>query len=195
VQVAQDVATGCGGIRLGAAAALDGGGSTSVHDDADDGLGGGGICAESGATLSDLTVANNDARNSGGGILGVDVVLTGLTVTGNHSDLGGGGLYASGAGETTITDCTFEKNEATIDGGGVAVTQAVTITNSAFRNNDEDFFASKGGGAGIDATGVLTSVDTEWTGNTDSDVGMGTVGVNYGGVASFVCDGATQTCQ
>ena len=99
------------------------------------------------ATISDLTIANGNAGNFGGGGISNNGTLTisNCTISGNSTGAGGG---ISSGGPLIITNSTFSGNMATgngSNGGAIFNVRALTITNSTISGN----FASNGNGGGL----------------------------------------------
>lgn len=200
VAIERNTAEACGGMKLlFDGTVVSGGGTTSVRNNEALGLSGGGICADWGATLSDLDIVDNVAAISGGGIDGgTPLVLTNVRLEGNEASLGGGGVSLSSLGSfdaSAFTDCVIIDNNAGISGGGVETSAVLTITNSEVSNNNESFFATYGGGAELTGYATLTSVNTLWVANLDHDVGMGDDSFVAGVRTDFVCTAATGQCQ
>ncbi|MEQ1571773.1 MAG: hypothetical protein ABMA64_39460, partial [Myxococcota bacterium] len=108
----------------------------------------------------------------------------------------GGGVFAGGLGPVALVDCVVTSNTADIDGGGLyAAGDVVTVQGGSVVGNAETFFARPGGGAAVASQAVLVSVDAEWIGNTDADVGIDSASASFGGVASFTCSGELQVCE
>jgi hypothetical protein len=80
--------------------------------------GGGGLCSDGTATLTDVTVSGNSVTADGGGVLtNGTIAMTGCSVSGNSAQYGAGVLN-SGSG--TLTSVTISGNNAAVDGGGAA---------------------------------------------------------------------------
>jgi hypothetical protein len=182
------VATVGGGIDARGADDLEVAGSVISGNVADLG---GGIAIGDNLTLSYTVVADNRARRGGGlyGDRNVDVEITSSEITGNHADEDGGGLVF---GEVTLSideNSVVSDNDATGDGGGMAVTGDLDLDGGLFSantagggggglwleggNNDDwevddatfdDNSASAGGGIGVDG-GTVTVRDTVFTAN------------------------------
>ena len=147
--------------------------------------GGGGLTVQgSGSytgTADDFDNNQSDSRSWGGGgvFLGdqgnatsATLSLSGATFTNNAATADtssrGGGIFATSTGSLTLSDTTFDSNQASKDGGALSIvptsgTPAISITNSAFDNNTE---SEEGGGALFENGGSLTLTGTDFTGNT-----------------------------
>ncbi len=111
---------------------------------------GGGIYLKdsvAGASLTEVSLLNNTAGTSGGGIYAEasGLALTGGTLSGNTAK-DGGGICNDGAGFTqTLTNVTVSGNSATSDGGGInAQSGTLILTNVTISGNSAS--APKGGG-------------------------------------------------
>jgi hypothetical protein len=183
----------CGGVSVGEASELEGNATSTIRSNYADGLGAGGLCAESGAVISRLDILDNATSNSGGGIIGEDLELSELTIAGNEAGLNAGGIDASG--DVTLAGVTLSGNFAGADGGGMQIVferSEAVFDNCVVHNNEADFFASYGGGVSI-FLASLVSIDTDWgTGafdNEPKDIDLSTHGGTYDwpGVATFTC--------
>jgi hypothetical protein len=190
----------CGGASVGAGTLVDGGGTSTIAENATLGLAGGGICVD-GSHLRGLEVARNHSQNRGGGIDGYDVLLEDVVVVDNTADLSGAGAALFGV--CSVVDSTFTGNVAGIDGGGMTVEiGTTTVTSSFVTDNHATFFAALGGGVSMFQS-TLSSVGTYWGGgkyaNTPFDVGLvgSDLGFDFVGVTDFTCvdDGDAGTCE
>jgi hypothetical protein len=110
-------------------------------------------------TLNDLTIANGDDVDVGGGIDNSGTLMvTNSTFSGNSASLGGGGIL--NGGNLTVTNSTFSGNSAD-DGGGILNGGNLTVTNSTFNGN-----LAGGDGGGIFNSGSLTVTNSTFSGNT-----------------------------
>ena len=138
-------------------------GNVIVRDNHSD-FNGGGLATYSGAmTISHSQIVSNTAVNDGGGVVLLNqlanVTIDQSLVAHNTAD-SGGGLRAFG-GTVTITDSTFQANQASIltngSGGGVfygSTNQAMTVEGSTFTDNSAYY------GGGIYAS---TASNGSWT--------------------------------
>lgn len=135
---------------------------------------GGGIAVENGkVTLLNSRVADNVATKNGGGIFGANdpSVTLSLEVTEVHrnSALFGGGVSCDGT-STTMTDVSFEANDAQ-SGGGLLGTATILRgsfeSNTALGNPQGD---AEGGGA-IQSSGAMRISQSYFSGNMAKDGG------------------------
>lgn len=141
---------------------------------------GGGIINLGNLTLLSVSLRDNIAGKSGGGIIN-DVGTSSLTIdnstiSGNRaSDGAGGGINFGATGSLTITNSTITNNLATQDGGGVYVSSMATISSTTITGNvgDNDASGLPGGGGGVwvGGGGALTLQRTIVAGNTDASAG------------------------
>ena len=89
-----------------------------------------------------------DCQNSGRGFIfqnneGLHSILSGLTIVNGYTSSSGGGIYCYGS-SPTVTNCTFDRNSAEGNGGGIWCEwySNVTVRNCTFSNN----LADSGGG-------------------------------------------------
>ncbi|MDF9830843.1 T9SS type A sorting domain-containing protein [Parabacteroides sp. PF5-6] len=115
----------------------------------DDGIDGGGVCAN-GGTLRNNTIYGNTATNGGGVYAYGGATLTGNTIYGNKATYGGGGVVADGA---TLTNNTIYGNTATSGGGVVA--EGATLTGNTIYGNTA---AYSGGGVHAFATTLTNNI-------------------------------------
>ena len=151
------------------------------------GDGGGGLRFRRGTiSVAASTIANNTSVYNGGGIM-LDIfasltisksnIIGNRTTASNDVEQGGGGVYivdsANDLHPATITGCSISSNSSYLDGGGVLVGRAVslTISNSKFTANRAVRF---GGGVATFGTGALKS---------DLIIKGGTFTANYSGFA------------
>jgi len=106
---------------------------------------GAGLYNDGGAlTLNGVTVKDNDAGTSGGGIYNYhygNVTITDCTFSGNHAGSRGGGMYNDVDSTPTLTNVTFSGNHAGSDGGGMynGLNSAPTLLNVTFSGNLADY--------------------------------------------------------
>jgi hypothetical protein len=122
-------------------------------------------------TLTNGTLLNNLADDSGGGIENIDegtVILTNCTLSGNSA------LYGAGienGGTLTLTNCTLASNSATIDGGGILSGSlngsTVTLANTIIAGNT----LTGSDGSGPDVDGGVNSMGYNLIGETDGSSG------------------------
>jgi predicted outer membrane repeat protein len=114
-------------------------------------------------TLTNSTLADNSASNSGGGIFvnyGA-ATLDNVTLTGNHAGHGGG--IADFEGNIALTNTTLAGNSAVDSGGGIYATGVATLTNTTLAGNTASF----GGGINV-LDGNLTLINSTLSGNAAS---------------------------
>ena len=139
---------------------------------------------------STLTISGNNASR----VLNITsgtVEITGLTIAnGNDSSASGGGILIEGGVTVTGDDLVVFNNRAPHgDGGGIANSGILTLTNSLVYSNTIGTlfseFAQRGGGIANSGAMTLTGVDV--TGNT---VIAGASGYGYGGgIGSYYASG------
>ena len=149
--------------------------STFSDNTASSGSNGGGISTNNGGTLevTNSTFTGNFAAEGGGIAANSTATVTNCVFQGNGA-INGGGIYNDG-GTLNITNCTFTGNGADGDGGGIANDKYGTanVSNSTFNanfanNGDSD---ASGGGAICNGDhnhgfgGHLTVTNTTITGN------------------------------
>jgi len=131
---------------------------------------GGGIRNGGTLTITNSTISDNSADESGGGmyIAGGAATLTGITISGNNAGSGssadkhGGGMVVVGGSTLTITNSTISGNSAADDGAGIYVnTATVYLFNVTISDNSA---ASEAGG--IDNYGTVYFKNTIIAGNT-----------------------------
>ena len=122
-------------------------------------------------TISDLSIVNGSATNSGGGISNSGT----LTVNNCNikSSTGNDGGAISNTGTLTINNCAFTSNTATGSGsnygGAIYNTGTLTIADSTFTSNTVTSNSNYGGA--IYNTGTMTITDCTFTGNSASNGG------------------------
>lgn len=90
----------------------------------------------------------------------------------NHNTSGyGGAIYHGSSGDIYFTNCTFSKNEAQADGGGIYVGGSATIVNCIFWDNKDTLKVVSDEEAQIyETTSFLAAVtDTDWMNYTGSE--------------------------
>ena len=107
---------------------------------------GGGVFAETNATIINSTISGNTAGNfgaigAGGGVCAYNgtASITNSTISGNTSAYGGGGVSAfNGGGAAIITNSTISGNTVSLGvGGGVQVNNgSITVNNSTISGNN-----------------------------------------------------------
>jgi len=132
------------------------------------GLDGGGLKHCSG-TVTSCIISGNTAGDNGGGLYKCSAAFTGCTISNNSSGESGGGMYNSEVSPPTVTNCTFYGNSATVTGGGMHNEgSSLTITDCSFEYND----AEDGGGMfNIDSSPDMTGC--EFIANYNSGPGGG----------------------
>ena len=142
---------------------------------------GGGICNDYGATL---TVSGcNLSNNSPGGIANSGTLsVSGSTLSGNFATYGsGGGIWNNGT--ATVTDTTVSGNSAKL-GGGIynfsGLPGSLTLDGVSLYGNSAQY-----GGAIYDASGKVTLSDSTLTGNSATQQGGG-IYVS-GGTGAYAC--------
>ena len=111
---------------------------------------GGGINADTAATLTSSTVSGNNSGGFGGGIFGDTVALTSSTMSGNVATTGGGGISANTA---NLTTSTVSGNSAHAGSGGGIFTSTATLAKCTISGN---YTGNEGGGI-IATTATLTN--------------------------------------
>jgi RNA polymerase sigma factor (sigma-70 family) len=89
-------------------------GFTIINGYADNG--GGIYCYDSGPTIINCFIKNNNATNNGGGIYGGNGLLENCIISNNLANNKGGGLYGNNG---SINDCIITGNTASYYGGGL----------------------------------------------------------------------------
>ena len=133
---------------------------------------GGGIRNDGMATLSNVTIQNNDAEY-GGGIRSTGTLnYTGGTVNGNSAYQTGGIYILGNNSQTTLTNLTVSGNYGQANGGGIQSGGTTNMSNLIVTGNT----ASGGYGGGI--SGGTSLVNSTVSGNTAYN-GGGVSGVSY----------------
>ncbi len=169
-----------GGLGVGGAG--DGNENTGGHS-------GAGIFNSGTMSISDCTVANNQAYSEGGGIYNtgtLSVINSSLSQNGFWTD--GGGIYNTGT--ATLSDCTlygatpYLNASAGDTGGGFWNSGTLTLSNTAAAGNATAGGADKDGyGAVVAAStnnliGVAAGVTGIANGTNGNQIGVATPGVN-----------------
>lgn len=159
----------------GALAAQDGSGLfvdvlTVSNNEATSTGGGISLSGETNARLSELTIRSNSAE-TGSGVTIRDTTVAIETVSfSDHrvSTFGGSLLLRSGA-IVTVTDSTFDQGSADGSGGAVAVREdgSLTVSGSVFSTN----FGGSGGAIALLDTGAVAVSDASFTNNEAASIG------------------------
>jgi hypothetical protein len=136
------------------------------------------------ALTKSLTIdgANNGITVNGNGHqvftiqAGIAVVINGLTITGGFTAIGDGGGIAN-SGSLTLTNSTVTGNHA-FDGGGIENVSGATMLMSGDTVNNNNSLGGDGGG--IDNNGALTVINCTIAANGATGFGGG--GINNFGV-------------
>ena len=104
---------------------------------------GGGIrCDGAEPTITDCTISNNTADNSGGGLYCnyfSDPRITDCTISNNKAGGSGGGIRCYYSSDPTMINCTVSDNTADGDAGGIyCFDSSPTIANCTVSNNTAD---------------------------------------------------------
>jgi hypothetical protein len=136
-------------------------------------------------SISDLTIANGQIDDGGGGIDNFDGTLTATNCIFDHnsadSKAGGGGGIENFGGTATVTNCTFDHNSAAFGGGIENLLGTLTVTNCTFDHNS----ASDGGGIDNFDT-KLTVTDCTFDHNSAESRGGGIFNGGFGGETATV---------
>ena len=110
--------------------------------------------------LQNITVANGQSTDVGGGVSNAGVLLIiNSTFSGNSATNAGGGLF--NAGTVSMVDSTFSGNTTPSDGGGTDNLGTITVVNSTFSNNSAGY-----GGGLSNNSGTATILNSTFSGNT-----------------------------
>ena len=192
VELSANTAERGGGLYAFPDAAIDGGGSTTIHDNTSSLAGGGmylwsasaeridvrsndaaetggGAYVREGGTLADVLFDANTALLGGGTLLDGTVTLAGVTIQNNAADAGGGAYLLDGT--VAGTDLIISDNEASDDGGGVYL-QDASISGAELTGNEAD----DGGAIYVSSVG---SVEAQLV---DLDIRDNQSGVSGGGI-------------
>ncbi|WP_406698513.1 right-handed parallel beta-helix repeat-containing protein [Singulisphaera sp. Ch08] len=108
---------------------------------------------------------------------GANVEISGLTVSGGRVSFQNGGGIAN-SGTLTVTDSAFSGNSASFgSGGGIANLGTLTVIHSTLTGNSANDF--RGGGIANDNFGTVTVIDSTLTGNS-AGFGGGIDNINFG---------------
>ncbi len=115
------------------------------------GSGGGINSSSGTVTVTGVTFSTNTTKVNGGGIynLSGSLTVTGSTFSDNTATglAGNGGGIASGVSATlTVSTSTFTDNSATLDGGGIRTDGLATVSDSTFDGNEATDGLGSGGG-------------------------------------------------
>jgi parallel beta-helix repeat protein len=141
------------------------------------GYNGGGICFGGGSPLiTNCTINNNTADNSGGGIYfwgSGNPVITNSVIRGNYAGKGGGiysADFSSANNKLTLINCIIGGNQARIDGGGIwALDQS--LINCVISSNH-----AQGDGGGIYSYGALDVSNCTISANVAGQPGSSRIG-------------------
>ncbi len=106
------------------------------------------VAASGSLTLDDLTLTGGVAQGSDGGAVyndGGTVTLSDCTVAGNQANGFGGAIFTLG-GDLSLSNCTLASNTAGVSGGAIEAQGTVTVVSCTLSANQ----AGTGGGGGID---------------------------------------------
>lgn len=124
---------------------------------------GGGVVFSGGGilTVTDSTIADNDAKFGGGGLfIGTsDATITRSTISGNRttdSSGNGGGLYVTAGSTVSLVNSTVAGNLAFNDGGGIYVSSGQLSLHSVTISGNSQFI----GGGAIDSSGNVAFLNT-----------------------------------
>jgi predicted outer membrane repeat protein len=115
-----------------------------------------------------LTVDGNDTHPVFSAATGITAELRGMAITGGQGDDGGG---IANSGTLTLTNSTVSGNSAGFAGGGMASDGMLTLTNSTVSGNSAGF-----AGGGIANSGTLTLTNSTVSGNSALEFGGGIAG-------------------
>jgi CSLREA domain-containing protein len=128
---------------------------------------GGGIRNAGSLTLDNVTVRNNSANFSGGGIIqfaGSNLNVNNSIISGNTATNGGAIYSLSNGGLMNINNSTISNNMASSDGGGIFHNfDKLNLTNSTVSNNKA---VNRSGGGIFNYFGTLSISNSTISGNT-----------------------------
>ena len=104
---------------------------------------------------------------NGGGLfdtLGTST-LTDCTFSGNSASVNGGGLFTTG-GTTTLTNCTVSGNSAAVNGGGLYNNGGTTIAAPTARSAANSAVSGNAQAAAVQLSGTTTLTDVTVSGNS-----------------------------
>ena len=142
------------------------------------------------AVISDGQIANNYAKQHGGGIQAFDAELTisGGNITGNKADTAGGGLAVRGTALLTMNGGTISANTSK-DGGGVFVSGASAVANiNGGTIGAANVATNNGGGVYVNDSATVTLTGGKVDGNTATQNGGG---IYVTTTKNFKMDGGT----
>jgi hypothetical protein len=158
-------------------------GTTFISNTARDAGGLGGAIANAGGvvTITNSSFSLNRSNSSGGAIESFSISglrVTNSTFDDNATNNNGDGGAIDNAGITgvvTITSSSFSNNIAQGRGGAVSTFARVTISNSAFLNNQSLTTAGEGGGAIYisNNTGIAATISHSSLTSNSADIGGG----------------------
>jgi hypothetical protein len=176
-----DISTGTGTKTISSDTTIDGGGLITVSG----GNRVGAFSVNTGVTFTvqNLSIANGNAPNSGGGILNsgtltvTNCTFSGNSAGGNTVNGGTGGGIFNNDGTLTVANSTFTGNSANGAGGGIDnESGTLTLTNSTFFGNSAGGSTVNGGtGGGIfnEHSGTLTVTNSTFSFNSANGAGGG----------------------
>ncbi len=130
------------------------------------------------ATVQDCVIHDNHARYGGGvSAVGATATLVNCEFTGNSAEKGGG-AYISGGSGSTLTNCMFSANEATLadaGGGGMYCTgSSPEVVSCGFSDNTAD----RGGALACAASASPDVTECWFTDNAADEYGGGVYCIN-----------------
>ncbi|HTJ12963.1 MAG TPA: T9SS type A sorting domain-containing protein [Dinghuibacter sp.] len=164
-------------------------------------LGGGIFMIAAEPTLSNCTIANNQANGEGGGLYLSNctaLLIKGCAFSGNTALSNGGAVSKETASPVTFDSCTFTGNwsfvAAGISGGGGIYSAGGSgdLIEGCLFSADKAFNAY-GGAVFYNGTGALTMTRTTLTGNTASSFGGGLANVGGAGFDITHCNFSANT--
>ncbi|RHY30544.1 hypothetical protein DYB32_004227 [Aphanomyces invadans] len=176
-RVTANQATDGGGIFVSGVSDVRGNGAIIADNQASNT--GGGVVAHGVVYVTGMTITANTAMFGAGATLSGQVQLEHAALDANHASQCGGGLYTQAALDLTSNDVMVSNNAAVVSGGGLYVhntTLSVVSVTSVFQHNQ----ARDGGGIYLDASNV--SLDGVMLTAGNATTGRG------GGIATFSSD-------
>lgn len=124
---------------------------------------GGAICTDAEITINtQTTFTSNQAGNIGGAIYFTKSEAVGnveeCMFSDNKSGTAGGAIHNKGK-DTLISGCTFEKNQATTNGGAICTDDSLKIEGTWFSENQTNAGSNKGGGAIFNSYDKTVTID------------------------------------